>query len=65
MFRAFLRSPAEQRQLATAGLRTTSGATRPVPSPGMDWGTVHTATLPTDPNTSQLLVTAWTGAQAP
>ncbi|HEX4222518.1 MAG TPA: substrate-binding domain-containing protein, partial [Pseudonocardiaceae bacterium] len=65
MFRAFLRSPAEQRQLATAGLRTTSGVTRPVPSPGMDWGTVHTAALPTDPNTSQLLVTAWTGAQAP
>jgi hypothetical protein len=31
----------------------------------MDWGTVHTAALPTDPNTSQLLVTAWTGAQAP
>ena len=64
MFRAFLRSPAEQRQFAAAGLRTTSGTTRPEPSPGMDWGTVHTAALPTDPDTSQRLVTAWTGAQA-
>jgi hypothetical protein len=65
MFRAFLRSPAEQRQLATAGLRATSGVTRPVPSPGMDWGTVRSSALPTDPDTSQRLVTAWTGAQAP
>ncbi len=65
MFRAFLRSPAEQRQLATAGLRTTSGVTRPVPSPGMDWGAVHATALPTDPDTAQRLVTAWTGAQAP
>ena len=65
MFRAFLRSPAEQRQLATAGLRTTSGTTRPVPSPGMDWGTVRSTALPTDPDTAQRLVTAWTGAQAP
>jgi hypothetical protein len=65
MFRAFLRSPAEQQQLAKSGFRTTSGSQRPVPSPGMDWGTVHTTALPTDPDTSQRLVTAWTGAQAP
>lgn len=65
MFRAFLRSPAEQRQLAKAGFRTTSGTQRPVPSPGMDWGAVHTVALPTDPDTAQRLVTAWTGAQAP
>jgi Ca-activated chloride channel family protein len=65
MFRAFLRSPAQQRALAAAGLRTTSGVTRPVPSPGMDWGTAHATALPTDPDTSQRLVTAWTGAQAP
>ncbi|HJP80405.1 MAG TPA: substrate-binding domain-containing protein [Pseudonocardiaceae bacterium] len=65
MFRAFLRGPAEQRQLAKAGFRTTSGVTRPVPSPGLDWGTVHPAPLPTDPDTAQRLVTAWTGAQAP
>lgn len=65
MFRAFLRSPAEQRELAKAGLRTSSGVTKPVPSPGMDWGTVHATALPTDPDTAQRLVTAWTGAQAP
>ncbi len=61
LFRAFLRSPGEQAALADAGLRT-SGLDHPAPSPGMDWGSVSTVALPTDPATTQRLVTAWSGA---
>ncbi|HEX3784914.1 MAG TPA: substrate-binding domain-containing protein [Pseudonocardiaceae bacterium] len=63
LFRTFLRSPAEQAELAKDGLRTSGGAGHPEPSPGMDWGSVVTVSLPTDPATSQRLMTAWTGAQ--
>jgi len=62
LFRTFLRSPDEQAELARTGLRTNSGVSHPQPSPGMDWGTVDTVSLPTDPATTQRIVAAWTGA---
>lgn len=65
-FRDFLRTPAEQTQLARAGLRVSGDTlTHPDPSPGMDWGSASQGPTPTDVTSYQQLVAAWAAASQP
>ena len=61
-FREFLTQPAQQKILATSGLRVPSSTERPKPSPGVRWSTMTENLSPADANTTQQISAAWATA---